>query len=229
MNYPRHYTSDNYLQKVRKHTEPYTAVVSDLEIVIFPNVMSPKYDRSAQMILSMMPDQKGKSILEMGCGSGILSLYCALHNAKNITAVDINPQAVENTKENLSRYSVVNANVFLSDLFKNVTDTFDTIIFNAPFHGNKALDMLELGTSDYNYETLTRFFSEAPQHLNEKGEILLGFANTGDNELVQKLIRDNELLIKNLQTCENGDWIMYLYTIEKIVSDMDSNNHHPND
>ena len=213
MTYPRHYTIDNYLQKVRKHTDPYLATVADLEILIFPNVMSPKYDRSAQMIISMMPDQKGKKVLEIGCGTGILSIHSALQGAISITSIDINPTAIKNTKENFAKYSINNSEVFLSDLFENVIGTFDTIIFNAPFNGNQALDILELGTSDYNYETLTRFFSEASRYIQEDGEILLGFANTGDNDLVHKLIKENNLEIKNFQTHENGDWIMYLYTI----------------
>jgi release factor glutamine methyltransferase len=213
MKYSRHYTIDNYLQKVRKHTEPYTAVIAGLEIFIFPNVMSPKYDRSAQMIISMMPNQKNRKVLEIGCGTGILSLHSALQGSTNITAVDINPLAVENAKENLSRFNIHNSKVVLSDLFEKVTGIFDTIIFNAPFHGNQALDVLELGTSDYNYETLTRFFFEAPQYLEKGGYILLGFANTGDNELVHKLIKENDLEIKSFQTYENGDWVMYLYTL----------------
>lgn len=101
-----HYTSENYLKKVRNHTEPYTAEIVDKEIIIFPNVMSPKYDRSAQMIVSMMPDQNGKEVLEIGCGTGVLSLFSVFQGAKNITAVDINPIAVENTKENFNKYKL---------------------------------------------------------------------------------------------------------------------------
>src|SRR3989344_5037373 len=209
-----HYTSENYLKKVRNHTEPYTAEIIDKEIIIFPNVMSPKYDRSAQMIVSMMPNQNGKEVLEIGCGTGVLSLFSVFQGAKNITAVDINPIAIENTKENFNKYNLTNTKVICSDLFSEVQGIFDTIIFNAPFHGHKAKDLLELGTYDYNYETLTRFFSQASKFLKKKGEILLGFANTGNNDLVHSLIDKNGYFIENFQTYENGDWIMYLYTIK---------------
>ena len=209
-----HYTSENYLKKVRNHTEPYTAEIIDKEIIIFPNVMSPKYDRSAQMIVSMMPNQNGKEVLEIGCGTGVLSLFSVFQGAKNITAVDINPIAIENTKENFNKYNLTNTKVICSDLFSEVQGIFDTIIFNAPFHGHKAKDLLELGTYDYNYETLTRFFSQASKFLKKKGELLLGFANTGNNDLVHSLIDKNGYFIENFQTYENGDWIMYLYTIK---------------
>ncbi|MFZ2763583.1 MAG: Rossmann-like fold-containing protein [Minisyncoccia bacterium] len=209
-----HYTSENYLKKVRNHSEPYLAEIMDKEIIIFPDVMSPKYDRSPQMIVSMMPNQNGKDVLEIGSGTGILSLFSMFQGAKNVTAVDINPIAVENTKENFNKYNLINnIKVLHSDLFSKVQGVFDTIIFNAPFHGHKAKDILELGTYDNNYETLTRFFSQASHFLKDKGEILLGFANTGNNDLVKSLIDKNNYFIKNFQTYENGDWTMYLYTI----------------
>ena len=100
-----------------------------------------------------------------------------------------------------------------SNLFEKVSRTFDTIIFNAPFHGHKAKDELELGTYDFDYQTLRRFFSGVSNYLKRDGEVLLGFANTGDNVLLKSLIKNNDLDIKNFQEYPNGDWIMYLYTL----------------
>lgn len=213
MTYPRHHTIDHYLQKVRRHTEPYLAEVYGKEIVIFPHVMSPKYDRSAQMMLSMMPSHKDKSVLEIGSGTGILSLHAALGGAQQIVAVDLNEHAVRNTEENFRKYGITNASVFKSDLFASIQGSFDRILFNAPFHGNKAEDILELGTSDYNYETLTRFLEEARRHLANKGIIYLGFADTGDNELLGRLIKKFGYEIQDFKTYPNGDWTMYLYTL----------------
>lgn len=161
----------------------------------------------------MMPNQKDKRVLEIGCGTGILSLHSLLQGAETVTAVDISFIAVQNTKENLKKYNFTNYTVILSDLFQNVRETFDTIIFNAPFHGNKAKDVLELGTSDHNYKTLRHFFSQATRFLKSNGRVFLGFANTGDNSLVHRLINKNGFSIENFQTYENGDWIMYLYTL----------------
>jgi len=177
--------------------------------------MSPKYDRSAQMMIAMMPDQKEKEVLEIGSGTGILSLHVSQQGARQIVAVDINPQAIENTRLNFEKHNIKNAVVLHSDLFENVMGTFDTIIFNAPFHGNYAEDMLELGTSDFNYQTLKRFFESVGKYLNPCGEILLGFADMGDNELLKAFIQENGFQIESLKTYPNGDWTMYLYTIVK--------------
>jgi release factor glutamine methyltransferase len=213
MVYPRHYTIDHYLNKVRTHTEPYSAEVLGRQILVFPNVMSPKYDRSSRMMILMMPPQNDRDVLEVGSGTGIISLFVA-DDAKSVLALDINEHAVANTNANFLRYNA-KAKVLLSDLFEKISGQFDTIIFNAPFHGNMPNDILELGTSDYNYQTLTRFFQEASSFLKQNGEILLGFSDTGDNNLLKSLIEKNNFFVVELKTQENGDWTMYLYRIKK--------------
>lgn len=45
---------------------------------------------------------KGMNILDMGTGSGILSIACGLLGAKNITAIDIDPNAVRASLFNIS-------------------------------------------------------------------------------------------------------------------------------
>jgi ribosomal protein L11 methyltransferase len=45
-------------------------------------------------------------VLDYGCGSGILAIGAALHGAKHIDAVDIDPAAVESTKANAQANSV---------------------------------------------------------------------------------------------------------------------------
>src|SRR5690625_7451115 len=45
----------------------------------------------------------GKSVLDYGCGSGVLSLAAALKGASRLVAVDHDPQALESTAENARR------------------------------------------------------------------------------------------------------------------------------
>ena len=46
-------------------------------------------------------DWDGLSVLDMGCGSGVLGIYAAMRGASNVVFVDIDPWSVRNTKENL--------------------------------------------------------------------------------------------------------------------------------
>src|SRR5690625_2706137 len=45
----------------------------------------------------------GKSVLDYGCGSGVLSLAAALKGASRLVAVDHDPQALQSTAENARR------------------------------------------------------------------------------------------------------------------------------
>ncbi len=216
MPYQAHHTTQSYLEQVKKHTEPYKAEVLGKEMIVYPNVMSPKYDWSSRFHAENMPDQKGKSFLEIGCGCGILSLFAALQGAKRIFAVDINPNAVENAKENLSKYGVKDFEVHYSDVFENVEGTFDTINFAAPYHGNKPNEILEYGVSDPEYSALKIFLHDARKHLNKHGQLVLGFSSTGDADLLNELIIENKWLIKDFKEESNYDWKAYLYVLEAI-------------
>lgn len=46
-------------------------------------------------------DFSGRSMLDIGCGSGILGIYAALKGASEVLAYDIDPTAIENSRENL--------------------------------------------------------------------------------------------------------------------------------
>jgi ribosomal protein L11 methyltransferase len=51
-------------------------------------------------------DLAGKTVIDYGCGSGILAVAAALLGARDVTAVDIDPQAVQATRANAERNGV---------------------------------------------------------------------------------------------------------------------------
>ena len=76
---------------------------------------------------------KPKKILDMGCGSGILSMAAAkvLGNKVQIDAVDIDPESVRVTKENIKINGVEkNIKVFQSTGYANVVGEYDLIFAN---------------------------------------------------------------------------------------------------
>ena len=70
----------------------------------------------------------------MGCGSGIVSIFCASLGAECFAA-DINPAAVKTAKENAELNGFGNKiQVVESNLFENIKDKFDVIFFNPPYY-----------------------------------------------------------------------------------------------
>jgi len=115
---------------------------------------------------------KGDSFLEVGCGSGYVSIVAALLGA-NVDAVDMNPRAVECTLRN-AELNGVRVNAWVSDLFSNVKGAYDWIVMNPPYlpADERAPDTaLDGGFSGA--EISLRFIKDVGEHLAEGGRFLL--------------------------------------------------------
>lgn len=94
------------------------------------NVYPPAEDTF--LLIDNLDVKKDDEVLEIGCGSGIVSI-AASHKAGCVTCVDINPDAVKCTLDNIKLNNKNNITVFESDLFENITGRYDLIIFNTPY------------------------------------------------------------------------------------------------
>ncbi len=70
--------------------------------------------------------------LEIGCGSGFLSLWMS-RIAQNVTATDIHPRALEITRLNAKINGINNIGTTISDVYSDIQGKFDLIISNPPF------------------------------------------------------------------------------------------------
>ena len=70
----------------------------------------------ADALLSHAEEVRGASVLDVGCGSGVLSLLALLLGAAEARAVDVDSEAVEVTRENAER------NGFMSRVVVDTTD-----------------------------------------------------------------------------------------------------------
>lgn len=204
--YSLHQSTPIYLEKVRRHSEPYIFELNNQPIVVLPNVMSPKYDWAGHFMIEELPDVRDKTVLEVGSGCGLVSMAALSEGAASLVAVDINPYAVENTKINLENVSTSERyKVFESDVFSAVEGEFDVIIFNAPYHGCPAADELEKGVADENYETLRKFFKHLDTFLKKDGIVAVGFSTSGDHELFNELCKNTGYaLLKQKGDTRNG-------------------------
>jgi release factor glutamine methyltransferase len=144
---------------------------SDLVIEECEGVYPPRED--TYLLIECIEPKAGQRILEIGCGSGIISLHCAKLGAI-VVAADINPKAVACTLANLQR-NHLQAELRNSDLFSNVEGKFDLILFNPPYlvgAGEGDLERSWAGGKD-GVQVLERFLREAPQHLLADGRIIV--------------------------------------------------------
>src|SRR5262249_21990784 len=108
--------------------------VEGFDLQIFPSVFHPKYFGSSSILAKFVSGLTlhGKTFLEVGCGSGVVAL-CAAKAGAEVTAVDINPEAVRCTLEN-ARANHLRVDGRVGDLFSSVTGMrFDVIAWNPPF------------------------------------------------------------------------------------------------
>ena len=102
-----------------------------LRIGVLPTVYEPAED--SFMLATCASSLSGK-ILEIGCGSGIVSLSAAAASPKNeVLGVDINAEAVKCARQNAETNGIRNAKFAVSDLFEGVNGKFDGILFNPPY------------------------------------------------------------------------------------------------
>ncbi len=95
-----------------------------------------------------------------------------------------------------------------SDVFHNVSEKFDLIVFDPPFRWFTPRDMFEAAMTDENYAAMTRFFREARQHLRTSGRMLIFFGTSGDLDYLEVLAKDagfhNEVVAR--RTLHKDGW-----------------------
>lgn len=95
-------------------------------------------DYGSQVLLSTLAFSSGETVLDVGCGYGPLGLSLAKVQGVDVTMVDVNLRALDLAQQN-AKLNQVEANIFQSNLYEQVTGTFNHIISNPPIRAGKAV------------------------------------------------------------------------------------------
>lgn len=142
----------------------------------------------------------GREVLEMGVGSGIISVNLALQGHR-VTAVDISQDAVDLINHN-AELNNVSIEIIKSDLFQNVHGKFDTLLFNPPYLPVENESPQWAGGTD-GFAVTGRFLEQAEKYLNHGGNIYIILSDLTD---IESFIKKNENYVFTEIASENFDF-----------------------
>ena len=122
--------------------------VQGRSLVVTPGVFNPVLFFSSSVLAELLESEalspKEASVLDLGCGTGVLSVIAA-SNGEKVVATDLNPQAVRCTRINAILNGVEKrVTVRQGDLFEPVRgESFDVVLFNPPYFGGRPRDTFE--------------------------------------------------------------------------------------
>jgi len=90
-------------------------------------------ESAAEMVYAafLHGDIKGKRVIDLGCGSGILGIAASLLGASQVFGIDIDREAVKTAASNAEKVGV-NIELVVGDI-ECIVDSLDTTLMNPPF------------------------------------------------------------------------------------------------
>lgn len=126
-----------------------------------------------------------RDVLEIGTGTGIISILCLQNDAQSVVATDINPAAVANAKYNaaiLTPDSTLDVRLVSKDspgAFDVINDDerFDLILSNPPWEDRVATKPAEHAFYDPGFQLMDSLLDGLPKHLKRSGRCLLAYGH----------------------------------------------------
>jgi release factor glutamine methyltransferase len=155
-------------------------------------------------------DLRGKRLLDVGSGAGILGIVAASRGA-SVTAVDISADAVIATAANAKKNGV-DVEVLNSDLFNELSGRrFDLIVVNPPFYPGDPKSVADHAWhAGANFEYFVRFFSGARELAHW---ILMVLSDECDLERIRHIAQDSGWqcsIVQTRRTLWEKDYIIEL-------------------
>jgi ribosomal protein L11 methyltransferase len=132
--------------------------------------------------------KKGLSVLDVGTGSGILSIIAAKLGAKEVWGIDIDGVAVENARENVEKNHVSDIVKIRKGSIGDPQKKFSIVVVN--------IDL----------KSLRRMKKSLLRHLKSKGFLILSGILEGEKEKLHEYYLETGLL-RWIKETQEGEWV----------------------
>lgn len=170
------------------------AINVEYDIIIEPKMsFGTGHHETTHMMLQhiLQLDVKGKTVLDMGSGTGVLAILAAMRGATTIDAIDIDNWCYLNAKENVERNNMDFISVYEGDVALLEGKKYDLIIANI------------------NRNILLADLPSYAKSLNTGGVLLLSGFYTEDLEMITQ--KCTELALKFEKNLERNNWVAAKY------------------
>ncbi len=145
-------------------------------------------------------DMKGKNVIDLGCGSGILSIGALLTGAEHLTCVDIDKNSIKVARENIEKndFSDDKFELFLGDIISD-KELREKI-------GFKKYDIILANIVADVLKAMSGIFGD---FLTDNGILVVsGIIAPRKDEVLDKISENGFKLIKDYQ---KGDWVCAIF------------------
>tara|TARA_R110000787_G_scaffold43892_2_gene107476 strand:+ start:51313 stop:51984 length:672 start_codon:yes stop_codon:yes gene_type:complete len=179
-----------------------------IQVIVHPEVFPPHLTLSTKILLDFIAelDLSKKSFLELGCGSGIISLFARSKGA-TVTATDINKTALEFLKK-ASEENNLEVDCVYSNLFENLQNKkFDYILINPPYYPKQAKNIKEQAWfcgDDFQY--FKNIFNQLPPYINKENQTYMILSEDCEIKTISEIASGNKLNLKPVfETSKMGE------------------------
>jgi release factor glutamine methyltransferase len=178
-----------YLKRERKY------YLDNMRLMVLPGIFHPEFFYTTKFLLETLKtfDLKNKNILELGAGTGMLSVHCVRQKAI-VTASDINWRSIINIDKN-ARWNRVAITIIQSDLFNNIAkQKFEYVIINPPYIKKDPKKEVEhTWYCGKNMDYFSRLFDQLPTYVNKESTVLMALSEDCDIVQVKQIAKENNI------------------------------------
>ena len=170
------------------------------EIALFNHVFwEPNDTLSLRQLLRTTDLVKGRSVLEIGTGTGIVALCCAQAGAAKVIATDINPWAIRNCMFNAKQLKF-DKRIELRQVSQKSPDAwsvigpkerFDVIVSNPPWEPGSPTRVEDFAFYDPDFQLMKSLVTNLPNHVKPNGRVFLAYGCVTAIRKLQSLTTDH--------------------------------------